>query len=288
MNDGNGQVRLPKVTALLPCYNAAAFILPTLECLAQQTWPNLEILIADDCSTDGTAEIVGNFATGHANVRVLQRSRNLGWLDNSNDLMAQATGELMFFAFHDDVVAIDYVEKLAGALAGRPGAILAFSDLELYEIDGGRSEHAFEGLEGARTPFARGKVMYQRPRNWWVPNRGVFRATAFRQTGGIHKHAMGEFSADWTWLLHLALLGDFVRVPKVLCQKSYQVTSLSKSWPRGAEQNRALWRAGVSEIWGSKIGLPTKIALIVLITTRQERKYLARELRQFKARLSRR
>ena len=95
----------PKVTALVPCYNAAAFLDRTLYCLSSQTWPDLEILIGDDCSTDATLDVVRAFAASHPNVRVITREKNLGWLRNSNDLMAKAEGELMFFAFHDDVVA---------------------------------------------------------------------------------------------------------------------------------------------------------------------------------------
>jgi len=59
-------------------------------------------------------------------------------MENSNDLMSQAQGELMFFAFHDDLVAPAYVEKLVNALRGRPNAIIAFSDVELTDIDGSK------------------------------------------------------------------------------------------------------------------------------------------------------
>jgi len=59
------------VTALMPCYNAAEFIGSTLDCLVAQTWPNLEILIGDDCSTDETPRIVARFAQEHPNVRVI-------------------------------------------------------------------------------------------------------------------------------------------------------------------------------------------------------------------------
>ena len=50
--------------------------------------------------------------------------------------MANARGELMFFAFHDDVVAPTYVEKLVAALADNERAVLAFSDMEVHELDG--------------------------------------------------------------------------------------------------------------------------------------------------------
>ena len=107
----------PRVTALVPTYNGAEFIMRTLDSLAAQTWPNLEILIGDDRSTDDTLEVVRRFAEQSPGHAVLERDANLGWLRNSNDLMARADGELMFFAFHDDVVAPTYVEKLVAALA---------------------------------------------------------------------------------------------------------------------------------------------------------------------------
>lgn len=191
-----------------PTYNGAAFIGRTLDSLARQTWPRLEILIVDDLSTDDTLAIVRDFATRHPNTRVLERTANLGWLRNSDDLMARASGELMFFAFHDDVVAPTYVERLVEGLRDRPDAVLAFSDMEVYEVDGTKGRHSFELLEGSSSALRRGLVMIRRPDNWWVPNRGLFRASAYRRVGGIRPNEQGEYSADWTWLLHLALLGD--------------------------------------------------------------------------------
>ena len=238
----------PLVTALVPTYNGARFIGRTLESLATQTWPNLEILIGDDCSTDDTLEMVRRFAERHPNVRIIERDANLGWLRNSNDLMANARGEMMFFAFHDDVVAPTYVEELVRALRAEPAAVLAFSDMEVHELDGTVDRHAFELLDGVDVAMERGRVMVRRPDGWWVPNRGLFRTAAFAEVGGIHPNDRGEFSADWTWLLGLSLIGGFVRVPRVLCTKYYQTASLSKQWPHDADQALALQRSGIAEI----------------------------------------
>src|SRR3954453_5983227 len=105
----------PRVTAVVPCYNAAGFIARTLDSLAAQTWPSMEIIIGDDCSSDETFRIASDFEEAQTNVQVVRRDRNVGWLTNSNDLMARATGEFMFFAFHDDVLEPTYVEKLVDA-----------------------------------------------------------------------------------------------------------------------------------------------------------------------------
>ncbi|CAN7233830.1 glycosyltransferase family 2 protein [Devosia sp. LjRoot16] len=255
----------PKVTALVPCYNSAAFVTRALDSLAAQTWPNLEILIGEDCSTDNTFDIVTAFAATRGNVRVLRRSENLGWLRNANDLMANATGELMFFAFHDDAVEPSYVEKLVAALRDNPGAVLAYTDMQLFQPDGSGEIKVFDALAAAHTPLARGLVMGGLVTDWWLPNRGLFRSWAFARAGGIKPNAEGEFSADWTWLLHLSLLGDFVRVPETLCRKYFQKTSLSRNWAFSPAQRRALRQAGMREVWNSRLDLPRRAVLAVYI-----------------------
>ncbi len=251
----------PRVTALMPCYNAAEFIQASLDSLAAQTWPDLEILIADDRSTDGTLEIVRSFAEGRSNVRVLVREKNLGWLGNSNRLMSEATGEAMFFAFHDDLVAPTYVEALVGALRDRPQAIMAFSDLELLDLDGSSKVLSYPEITLARSPADRAVEMWK-PGNWWVPNRGLFRAEAFRRIGGIRPSAAGEYCADWTWLLEMALIGEFVRVPEVLCRKIYRKGSISKTWPHSRRQRVALKIAGVKAIFRSDLPPASKAVLL--------------------------
>lgn len=258
----------PLVTALVPTYNGAAFIGRTLDSLAAQTWPNLEILIGDDCSTDETLEVVTAFAADRDDTRVIGREANLGWLRNTNDLMSRASGEFLFFAFHDDVVAPTYVERLARALLDRTDAVLAFSDMTVVERDGTERTHVFDRLATVTSTVGRGLVMARRPENWWVPNRGLFRSSAYQRVGGIHPNASGEYSADWTWLLHLALLGPFVRVPGVLCRKFYLKDSLSKRWPHVAAQRADLLKAGLDEVRRSSIGPLQKLAVMgVLVPT---------------------
>ena len=274
----------PKVTALVPCYKSAGFVGRTLDCLAAQTWPNLEILIGEDHSPDDTLAVVRAFAAGRSNVRVLERETNLGWLRNSNDLMARATGELMFFAFHDDLYASDYVGKLAAALRRNPQAIMAFSDVELTELDGTRRRWNYTALDGVTGSFGRAMVMGRRGPHWAVPNRGLFRAEAFRRIGGIKPNDYGEYSADWTWLLHMALLGDFVRVPEVLCEKFYKPGSISRQWSKTREQNAALRRAGVRVARESELPAHQRLLLMASIRWSPQLRSIRKTLRRAQGR----
>jgi glycosyltransferase involved in cell wall biosynthesis len=260
----------PTVTAILPCYRAEAFISRTLASLAAQTWPNLDILIGDDASPDGTLAVVKAFAQGRNRVRIIERTQNLGWLANTNDLMAKASGELMFFALHDDVVAPTYVERLVNALHHNPRAVLAYSDVELFEVDGTRRLVVLDGFSGGVGTMARTYRMARRVRDWWLPNRGLFYAEAFQRIGGIQRHDRGEFSADWPWLLHMATLGEFERVPEPLCQKFWLKTSLSRNWKCEPEEEAAVVRSAIREIRRSDLGSFSKAQLTAYLKLSQQ------------------
>lgn len=230
--------RGPRAVALLPAWNAERFIAPVLDALVAQTHPNFHVLISDDASSDRTAEICAGYAARHANVRLIRQPRNLGWIGNVNALLAAAEGDYYFFAFHDDVPLPRYVERLAAALDANPNASLAFSDMiRRFPPDAGMADdvQTYLYLEGVSDRTERGVRV---ARKWGEPpsymvtlaNRGLFRAEAARRVGGLHRHWGGEFGADWAWLLHLALIGEFVRVPEPLIEKHYRAGSVSAKW----------------------------------------------------------
>lgn len=251
----------PRVTALVPVWRAASFLRETLEHLERQTYEHLEVLISDDASPDESAAIAESFATRDARFRVLRQPRNLGWVGNVNALLAAGTGELFLFAFQDDLLAPTYVERCASALLERPQAVMAFTDLRLVDADGSQSVKTYRELDGIASPLERARRVARQESSWWVPNRGVFRAEAVRTIGGLRRHAAGEFSADWPWLLHLSLLGEFVRVPETLCTKIYQPRSLSRSWAFGFGSWRAVTASAMEVVSRSRLPWAERLAL---------------------------
>src|SRR5262249_29987842 len=126
-----------------------------------------------------------------------------------------------------------YVERCVRALEANPRAVVAFSDILLVNQDGRREARSYDLLDGVGDRLARGLLMARQVGSGWIPNRGVFRASAGAAIGGLRRHLAGEFSADWPWLLHMSLLGEFVRVPEHLVTKIYQAQSLSRTWRFG-------------------------------------------------------
>ena len=76
----------------------------TLQSLLDQDYPELEILVSDDCSNDNSFERCQAFLAAHPNARVLRPSARLGWVGNLNYLIAQAQGDYCFILGHDDFV----------------------------------------------------------------------------------------------------------------------------------------------------------------------------------------
>jgi len=244
----------PSALALVPAWKAAGFIGRTLDALAAQTHPGLSILISDDASPDDTAAICERRAADDPRFRVIRQSRNLGWVGNVNALLAEARADYLLFAFQDDLPEPGYVERCVAALESDPAAVMAFSDLRLVRQDGTVEERSYTRLEGVTDRIERARRVARLEGSWWIPNRGVFRAAAAREIGGLRRHRAGEFSADWPWLLEMSLLGGFVRVPERLVTKYYLPGSLSRSWRFGARSWAAAAASAMTAV--SRRGLP--------------------------------
>jgi glycosyltransferase involved in cell wall biosynthesis len=221
----------------MPAHNGETFINETLASLAAQTYPNLDILISDDASSDRTAAICERYASVDPRFRVIRQRRRHGWIGNVNILLDHARGDFCFFAFHDDPLQPAYVARLVDALQARPSAVLAFADMRV-----GDHVESYGELDGISDRLERARRIIRRRGKWWIPNRGLFRLEAARSIGGMRRHLAGEYQADHPWLLRLALLGEFTRVAEPLSCKVYRDDTVSAKWDR----KRTIWKsAGV-------------------------------------------
>jgi glycosyltransferase involved in cell wall biosynthesis len=246
----------PRVLALVPTWKAAGFISRTLDALAAQTCPGLAILISDDASPDDTAAICERRAAEDPRFRVIRQARNRGWVGNVNVLLGESDAEYLLFAFHDDLPEPGYVERCVAALEADPSAVLAFSDIRLVSQDGTVEELSYTQLDGVTDRIECACRIARQKGAWWIPNRGVFRAPAAREIGGLLRHGAGEFSADWPWLLEMSLLGGFVRIPERLVTKFYLPGSLSRNWRFSLRQWAAVTASAMTAV--SRRRLPAR------------------------------
>lgn len=115
----------PAVSVLVPCFNGARFVSDSLTSAVKQTYDDLEIVVVDDGSSDGTAEIARGFARRDPRVAVFVNERNLGLVGNWARCIELARGEWIKFVFQDDLIDPTCVEELL-AEGERSGCPLVF------------------------------------------------------------------------------------------------------------------------------------------------------------------
>jgi glycosyltransferase involved in cell wall biosynthesis len=127
-NDAN---TAPRVSVILPAYNAAAHLRRAVDSALAQTMADLEIVIVDDASTDATLEIAGRIAARDSRVRVLHNERNSGPSVSRNRAIAAARGEWIAILDADDSW---FPERLERMLADAGDADVVSDDL--YTVRG--------------------------------------------------------------------------------------------------------------------------------------------------------
>lgn len=104
----NGVSRMkPLVSILIPCYNAEPWLAETLESALQQTWKNIEIIIVDDGSIDGSLAVAKKFES--RNVKVISQT-NRGASAARNKALQEAQGDFIQYLDADDLLAPDKIE----------------------------------------------------------------------------------------------------------------------------------------------------------------------------------
>ncbi len=93
----------PCITIGLTCYNAAQTIGRALDSIQSQDWPNIEILIVDDASSDESLDILSNRSKQDFRIRIIRHEINLGCAAARNSIIKSAKGEFLAFFDDDDV-----------------------------------------------------------------------------------------------------------------------------------------------------------------------------------------
>jgi CDP-glycerol glycerophosphotransferase len=124
----------PRLSIVVPFYNVESYFDACLASLERQSFRDLEVIMVDDGSPDGSAVIAKSYAERDARFRIM-RQHNLGLGPARNAGMSQATGEYLAFADSDDVVARHAYELLVGTL-DRSGSDLACGNVDRFGAAG--------------------------------------------------------------------------------------------------------------------------------------------------------
>ena len=117
----------PLVSIALCTYNGEKFVAQLLDTLESQTYPNIEIIAVDDCSTDNTFAILSGYASRNARITLHQNKKNLGFTANFENALTYCKGELIAFCDQDDLW---HPEKIALQVNALGNNLLIYHDSE--------------------------------------------------------------------------------------------------------------------------------------------------------------
>ena len=179
----------PAVSVLLTSFNRAAFVAASIESVLQQTFGDFELLIVDDCSTDGTLDIVRDYERRDSRIRVVCNERNLGQFPNRNRAAELARGELMKYHDSDDLMYPHCLHVMVSMLLAEPRAGFGLSKGTVWP--GGPCPMLLTPRMAYQREFF-GQGMFS-----CGPAGAIFRTDTFRRLGGFEDVGVPSDALFW-------------------------------------------------------------------------------------------
>ncbi len=132
-----GGAEAPPVSLLIPTHNRPAWLRGAVDSVLAQDYPNLELLVVDDGSTDDTPSLLADYAGRHPEDRFrFLRQENAGQAVALNNGNAEARGEIVGYLSDDDLLAPGAVTRLAGELIADPDTVAAYPGYRVIDDEG--------------------------------------------------------------------------------------------------------------------------------------------------------
>lgn len=127
---------LPLVSILIPTRNRRELLSSALASARGQTYSNLEIIVSDNASEDGSADLVEEISRSDPRVRCIRHDHDISGLPNFLEVLAEASGSYVKYLCDDDLLAPKAVERLVSPLLSDSGIVLSFSKRARIDIHG--------------------------------------------------------------------------------------------------------------------------------------------------------
>ena len=225
----------PRVSIGMPVFNGEPYLEKALRSLLSQTFPDFELIVSNNASTDRTGEICRDYASQDPRIRYYCNEVNVGFCRNQNRVYGLSRARYFLLAHSDDIRAPQYLERTVSVLDFDPSVVVCYS--KTIDID------ANDKMLPRIDPVLRFDSLQLRDRfrdtirmdHICEPDFGLTRTDILKKTM-LH----GDYAdSDRVLLAELVLHGRFYQIPEYLFFRrahSLQSTAIAPS-----RQARTVW-----------------------------------------------
>lgn len=234
----------PKISVVMPVHNALPFLAQSIESILNQTYQDFEFVILDDCSTDGSVDVIHDWAKRDSRIRVYEGDKCLGLVGSSNDAVSKSKAGIIARMDADDISHPDRLRQQLRVLEDDVN-IAVVGTLSIGIDAAGHEVRPRDRWRIVRrsdfAPFPHGSVM--------------FRRSAFDATGGYRESPLsGE---DHDLFRRMAQLGSVVTLPGALYSYRYHTqnttinseSALIRHESKNGQQLAAYYMLGAMRLW---------------------------------------
>jgi glycosyltransferase involved in cell wall biosynthesis len=269
----------PTVSVGLAVRNGADGIRRCIESIVSQDFKDLELVISDNASDDGTTELLEEYARADPRLNVSVNKVNIGLHENMDRVLELSHGEFFRWISADDWLEPGYLSACMRAFRTREEAIGVTTYFTIHTADGSARFEEYHGeFPSSPDPVRRFERMlwfFHAGDGKYDPIYGVYRREALMRS---HRHLASE-QADWLLSAELALMGPIIHVDK-------QLAARTRSYP--GHVDRAALRRRLDPMRGEDLRSSTRrlhrdlLALVMAADlTEEQGRRCKRALRRF-------
>lgn len=216
----------PRIGVGMPVYNGEAYVGQSIESILGQTFGDLELVISDNQSTDGTETIGRQYAKLDKRVRYVRNDRNYGGPGNFTRVFGLCRGEYHKWATADDWCDHTLLEKAIRQLDQHPDVVLVYPRTCLVDSAGTVTGYFEDQLDLHEDSPSDRFIRVLETITLCHAHLGVIRRAAMASTALIG----GELASDSRFIAEMSLYGKFIVLPEHLFFRRFHESS--SSWDR--------------------------------------------------------
>lgn len=229
----------PLVSVVIPVYNQAPYIEQTIQSVFAQTYPNFELIIVDDASTDGTDKVIAKFAD-HPKVSTYRNEKNLECARTRNLGYSKAHGIYCSNLDGDDSLEPEYLEKCVETLERHPDAAFVYTRINLIDDSGKKRPRRRDRIPHRQNYFG---DEFENIVRWLnhIPHPSTLVRKSCAEKVGLYNADLTA-TYDWDFLMRLARKYPVAFINKHLYNYRIHQSNITKSRTRRGERERAFFK----------------------------------------------